>query len=205
MRIEQTSKQIGESQWKWSVWLEGSQAELDAVKHVTYHLHPTFEKPVVKRSKRKTKFRLNRSGWGTFVIKIEVRKKDGSTDWMRHRLRFSQTEPRVFVSAAASEESEIDAVKGVMQNLDIGVSSAKDVPAGEDLSSTIRENIDQSQALIVINGPTPSRWVLQEVETAKALGKPIISIGSNTFYDTGEATQIASMAELEGAMSKLPE
>ena len=92
MRIEQTSEQVGETRWKWAIWLEGSDAELDAVQKVVYHLHPTFANPVVERSQRAANFRLDSSGWGTFVVKLEVHKKDGATEYMRHRLRFSRTE-----------------------------------------------------------------------------------------------------------------
>jgi hypothetical protein len=205
MHIKQTSVQVSESKWTWSVWIEGSDAELNTVQSVTYHLHPTFVNPTVERSNREDKFRLDAGGWGTFVLRAELHKKGGSTDSMRHRLRFSRSEPKTFVSAASTDEAAIDDVKEAVKGMFIGVTSAQDVSPEDDLSSSIREQIDHAKALILINGSLPSRWVMQEIETAKELGKPIISVGQNAFYDTSDALKINSLGELEGVISKLPE
>src|SRR5262245_25262815 len=59
--------------WRWSVWLEGPDAELDMVKEVIYTLHSTFRNPVRRIKDRNTKFRLSTAGWGVFRIFAEVR------------------------------------------------------------------------------------------------------------------------------------
>jgi hypothetical protein len=205
VRIQQTSEEISETQWKWSLWLEGSDEELQSVQEVVYHLHPTFTQSVVTRSNRESKFRIDANGWGTFVVKIEVLKTDGTTEQILHRLRFSRSEPQIFISGSASDEPAIKAVKQVAQNLQMGAICSQDVPVSEDLESTIREQIDRSNAFILINGSTPSRWVMAEVQMARALGKPIVSIGENVFYDTSDSQQIDSIDELQDVIDKLRE
>lgn len=205
MHVEQTSNQVSERRWEWAIWLVGSDDELDEVEKVVYHLHPTFSQPVVEVSDRDTSFRFETSGWGTFVIKVQVIKKDGDEVMMRHRLRFARTEPTVFVSATAAEEKEVEEVKEIMKGLHIGVSTSLDVAWDEDPLSEARQRIDLAKAVILINGTEPSRWVFEEIEAAKALGKPIVSIGPNNFYKASKAMEIGSPVELGDVISKLPE
>jgi transcription initiation factor IIF auxiliary subunit len=75
--IAQAEKYEGHDWWKWSVWLEGSKGLLSEVESVTWHLHPTFPKPVQKLTNQEQSFRLDSSGWGTFWIRAEVVFQDG--------------------------------------------------------------------------------------------------------------------------------
>ncbi len=205
MHIEQTAEQQDERYWKWSIWIEGTKQELGSIAKVVYHLHPTYKKPIVERTNSRTKFRLNSSGWGTFVVKADLHLKDGSVRQMRHRLRFSRAEPKVFVSSAARDTRALDHVRDAVSRLHIGVETAADVEPGEDPASTIQQSIDQAKAYILLDGDTPNRWVMEEMAAARALGKRIISIGPAPYYDTEGALQLDSVAELEGALEKLPE
>ncbi len=80
--------------WNWSVWLEGTGDELDAVKQVVWKLHPSFSPPEVKVRTRNNAFRLESSGWGEFEIHADVHLANGERISLRHGLRFSQTAPR---------------------------------------------------------------------------------------------------------------
>ena len=84
--IEQEASYEGADRWKWSVWLEGPATELDSLDHVTYILHPTFYQPVREVSDRRTKFRLDTSGWGTFTIHAKAKYKDGREIVLDHDL-----------------------------------------------------------------------------------------------------------------------
>lgn len=86
MRIEQGFNYKGEDYWKWWVWLEGPDEELDAVREVTYILHHTFPKPTRKINDRGSKFRLETAGWGVFTIHAKVLKKDGTEEHLTHDL-----------------------------------------------------------------------------------------------------------------------
>ena len=77
IRISQESRYKGNERWNWSVWLEGPDRELDRIKCVDYLLHPTFLEPVRQISDRRSKFRLNSSGWGEFMIYLNIKHKDG--------------------------------------------------------------------------------------------------------------------------------
>jgi transcription initiation factor IIF auxiliary subunit len=86
LSIRQDQSYLGKDRWKWSVWIEGPDTELDAVDHVVYVLHPTFHDPVRKVQDRSTKFRLSTSGWGAFTINAQVVAKDGTETLLQHDL-----------------------------------------------------------------------------------------------------------------------
>jgi len=60
------------------IGFDGSPEQLDAVESVEYTLHPTFPKPVRLVQERSTKFRLESSGWGSFLLRANLARKDGS-------------------------------------------------------------------------------------------------------------------------------
>jgi transcription initiation factor IIF auxiliary subunit len=80
MKLTVAQKQAyqGDDRWKWAVWIEGTNTDLDEIKEVTYKLHPTFPNPLRTVSDRSTKFMLESSGWGTFTIHVKVLLKGGS-------------------------------------------------------------------------------------------------------------------------------
>jgi len=84
--IDQGFEYEGNDFWRWWVRLAGSDAELDAVDHVVYTLHPTFPSPVRTVADRSTSFRLETGGWGTFTIYARVVGKDGSEQHLKHEL-----------------------------------------------------------------------------------------------------------------------
>lgn len=86
LKIEQGSNYKGNDLWKWWVWIEGPDAELDEIDHVVYTLHPTFVRPVRTIKTRENKFHLASEGWGTFTLYAKVVKKDGSSMQLEHSL-----------------------------------------------------------------------------------------------------------------------
>lgn len=88
MTIEtrQSFSYSGKDWWDWSVWLEGTSQELDAVTHVIYTLHSTFRDPVRLIETRSNGFRLDSAGWGGFEIYIEIVRADGSRLKLVHEL-----------------------------------------------------------------------------------------------------------------------
>ena len=86
LHLEQSGEYDGEDYWRWSVWLEGPDDELDAVDHVVYTLHPTFPNPVRTESDRSTNFMLSTAGWGTFTLYARVVHRDGTEDHLEHKL-----------------------------------------------------------------------------------------------------------------------
>lgn len=78
LRVEQGFEYQGNDYWTWWLWIEGPDAELDAIDHVVYKLHNTFPDPVRKVKDRTSKFRLETCGWGVFIVRIRVVGKDGT-------------------------------------------------------------------------------------------------------------------------------
>ena len=86
LRLEQKMHHEGEDWWTWSVWLEGTDQELDDIARVEYTLHHTFPKPVRVVEDRSTKFRLDAAGWGGFTIHATAVPKSGPPRKLKHEL-----------------------------------------------------------------------------------------------------------------------
>jgi transcription initiation factor IIF auxiliary subunit len=94
LRLEQDFQYAGDDYWKWSVWVEGPDAELNQISQVTYTLHPTFPHPVRTISDRSSKFRLDTAGWGTFTIYATAEHKDGRKSALEHELELRYPDGR---------------------------------------------------------------------------------------------------------------
>jgi transcription initiation factor IIF auxiliary subunit len=86
LRIEQDFKYQGSDWWKWSVWIEGTEKELDEIVYAEYKLHPTFPQPIRRIEDRASNFKLNAHGWGMFPIKVKLVKKNGEVVILTHQL-----------------------------------------------------------------------------------------------------------------------
>ena len=98
LRIQQHAKYRENDYWTWSVWIEGSEAELDSIAYVEYTLHPTFPQPVRQIKDRRTKFRLKTAGWGVFTIYATVVHKDGVATQLKHHLELRYPDGAVNVA-----------------------------------------------------------------------------------------------------------
>lgn len=84
--IRQWFEYQGDDWWKWAIWLDGPEGELDLVEFVTYTLHPTFANPVRQVDDRSTKFPLETAGWGTFTIFATPHSQNGEETYLQHEL-----------------------------------------------------------------------------------------------------------------------
>ena len=89
LAVVQTQKYEGHQWWEWSLWIHGSEADLDQIAAVTYRLHPTFPQPIRTVTDRARRFQLRCAGWGVFIIPIEIRLKNGDTIALAHELQFT--------------------------------------------------------------------------------------------------------------------
>ena len=87
--VAQNQKYEGDQTWKWSLWIEGADQDLDRIESVTYRLHSTFVEPIRTVTDRASKFQLRCSGWGVFLIPVEIRLTDGKTIQLVHQLQFT--------------------------------------------------------------------------------------------------------------------
>lgn len=173
IQIKQQAVPKGKDWWEWSVWLEGDKKQLDAIDYVVYTLHPTFPNPVVRVSDRKTKFRLDSSGWGEFTIYLQINKKDGSTTKQEHYLELrdadgpasrtrkksdqsaSPNEPprhTVFVSGGIRDRDAVRAVGDALVEQNIQVTGSQDVTPGQEWQKTSNKIAQADAAVFVISG-----------------------------------------------------
>ena len=87
LTIEQSQEYQGDDWWSWSVWVNGSEDQLDKVAKVEYTLHRTFRQPVRTIETRSNKFRLSTEGWGGFPLYARVFRKDGVFLKLQHEIR----------------------------------------------------------------------------------------------------------------------
>jgi len=90
LRIAQDSEYAGKDYWKWRAWIEGKTDELLKVEKVKWFLHPSFTPSVIVSRERASGFRLEASGWGTFLLRAELRLVDGTDVTLRHHLEFAK-------------------------------------------------------------------------------------------------------------------
>ena len=86
MQIRQSEEYVGDDWWRWSVWIDGSDEELDGIEFVEWRLHPTFPNPVRRETGREGRFRLDAEGWGVFPVIAIVQLKGGEVRRLRHEL-----------------------------------------------------------------------------------------------------------------------
>ncbi len=90
LQAANTSTYLGNGRWHWKIFIEAGQQTLAQIACVEYTLHPTFPNPVVKVCDRYSRFALEATGWGTFVVKIRVFYKDGRIQRLEHQLVFRE-------------------------------------------------------------------------------------------------------------------
>jgi transcription initiation factor IIF auxiliary subunit len=106
-RIKQSSKYIDDGYWDWSVWIESKEPEkLDKIVSVTYHLHHTFPDPVRVVKDRDSKFRLDTSGWGEFIIYIVIKLKGEYVIELEHYLKLSEPKQKAATKSGAKKTSK---------------------------------------------------------------------------------------------------
>lgn len=86
LKINNTSSYSGDGRFDWEVHLEGPKEELDGVKEVIYHLHPTFPDPIRKKINREERFQLKSNGWGEFVMEVQIHYKTGEFETRKYLL-----------------------------------------------------------------------------------------------------------------------
>ena len=92
LSIDQTYEYKGDNYWDWSVWIKGSETNLDKIKSVTYQLHNTFPKPIVVVEDRTNNFKLETSGWGEFTIYAMLIFNDDTVKHIKHNLKLKYPE-----------------------------------------------------------------------------------------------------------------
>jgi hypothetical protein len=176
LRISQEAS-YADKRWDWSVWIDGSDVELDQVESVEWVLHPTFPEPIVLVNERQSKFRLDSFGWGEFEINAHVTAKDGHKQHLKHWLRLPESHDNfihsttdrksaVFISASIADADWEDAVRDALTRRGFHVLTASDLPAGVPADTAISSMLDKATSVVAIFGNKSGPWTEREVMTA---------------------------------------
>jgi len=174
----QQTKQRSETLWVWSVWLEGTDAELNSVDHVTYYLHSTFPDPIVKVDDRESGFRLDGRGWGGFLIRVSVTHRDGTTTELEHQLELEfeesflgaeQAQPRVIVTYPLSESDLANELSArLMQH---GVS-----PVASEAEVGLAQSASAADGVVAILPNRVPLWLEEDIAEAKGMGVRLVAV-----------------------------
>jgi hypothetical protein len=175
------------------VWVEGPEAELDAVEMVRYTLHPTFPDPVRTVTDRQTAFKLDAIGWGEFTIQAQIIRKDGGVVPLQRWIALAPAasprsaggqvhRPRIFVSASAVDRWFVRRLAGHLKEQGVDALSDADVPSDAPLAEAIRAAVTESDLVAVVISGEIRGFAQQELELARERQKAItpILLGRNT-------------------------
>ncbi|MCS6290879.1 MAG: TIR domain-containing protein [Nitrospira sp.] len=199
-RIAQNEEYRGHNFWNWSAWIESTPEDLDQVEFVVWVLHPTFDPSRVECHSRDTNFRLDTSGWGIFRLRAELHLKNKETILISRMLRLTvpndqeetssistiplrfttknsmENTPTVFLSYSSEDESQAQEIRQTVENLGARVLDARSISSGLPLTAAIKKLIRESDAVIgVIGSEYPSPYVIDEMKTATAQDKPVVT------------------------------
>jgi transcription initiation factor IIF auxiliary subunit len=77
MKLVNTYKKIRDDYFSWVISIAGEKKELENIKNVTYYLHKTFPNQMMVSSNSSNNFSRETAGWGEFLIKADVKLKNG--------------------------------------------------------------------------------------------------------------------------------
>lgn len=220
LEIHQAASFAGDGYWKWSVWIDGPDAELDQVQSVEWVLHPTFPNPIVQATQRQDKFRIEASGWGAFEINAHVSTNDGRTQHLKHWLRLEEPggvsaelpheeKPAVFVSAGVKDNLWEEAVRDALARRRLDVLSSSDVPGDAPVETGISATLDRADLVVGIFSDKSGPWA--EREFMKAIKKDLsvvpLLVGSHAklppHLDSSQAVHVAELADVDAAIGQI--
>jgi hypothetical protein len=196
LKVAQSAAPNDQTRWDWSVWIEGTDNELDAIEEVTRKLHPTFTTPIRHVKSRETKFKLSTSGWGEFEIHATLKMKNGRSNSLRHWLKLvdpaepsraapvkgkmapqdsERQRPAVFLSYGLNNASLAAHLANGLKS-DYEVVRDIDIPEGADRRPWNREQIGKSDAVIVLGADESGVSRSPEVKIAQSKGVPVIPV-----------------------------
>lgn len=85
----------GDYKWfDWKIFVDAPKDVLKRIKFVEYELHKSFPYPLRRKKNPRSRFALEASGWGEFLIPITVIFKDGTMKEFEYDLDLSKKWPK---------------------------------------------------------------------------------------------------------------
>lgn len=187
-QVKQDFEYQGSERWKWWTWIESDDdPALAKVASVVWKLHHSFAQPIVEVDDASTKFRIERVGWGTFTIGVEVRLKSKEVVQLEHplelhypeeeKLRRRRSRPQVFLSYGVEDRKLAEAVRRQLSEAGVKVADSQDLNAGLPLEVAIRNQIKSSNAVVnLVTSDVPSRYAQSSLALAQTFGLPVVNL-----------------------------
>ena len=204
IRLQQSSQYRRKDWWFWSVWVGGTDSELDGIESVTYYLHPTFPNPKRTIDDRATSFRLDSAGWGGFEVRADVRMRDGSVLPCSHHLTLEYPDegttkapsspeeaqvaasgtvpseaargPVVFLTSSSADSGVASALGTALEARGIGLMDESTFDPGVPWDASIENAIRSSDMTVAIVSDVPSRFVQMEISASEALEQDVMPV-----------------------------
>ena len=210
LKIGQDYEYIGNDTWKWWVWIDGEESELDQIEAVEYHLHPTFPRPVRQVKDRSDGFRLVAQGWGVFEIKALLKRADGSFDQLSHMLELAyppgsdeavvaekaavrgpdqESRPSVFIAVGTADQVAASDLRTSLAAKGVEVWSDEPLSSGAPWDVAVEQAIEDADAVVALSSDVPSKWVEREVNVANKHGIRVISVALTENAQLPESTE----------------
>lgn len=180
LELKQSNEHKGTREWKWSVWLAGTQAELASVERVVYHLHPTFPDPIRTVTDRKTQFRLDETGWGEFEIVAHVTRKKAAAVTLKAWLHLghppkADAAHAVFISSSLADAPWALELKRAFESAKIAVMSADDA-SEQGFPASLEHTLRNTGGVVMLMSDKTSPWMRYELEAAARVGVPVVEV-----------------------------
>ena len=88
-----TGKRGNYNWYQWRLFVDEPDDVLKKIKNVEYLLHETFPTPLRISNERQSKFALESSGWGSFMVYITINFMDGTSQEQQYYLDLSKGWP----------------------------------------------------------------------------------------------------------------
>lgn len=197
LRIAQDFAYLGNEYWNWRAWIDGSDDELAEVEQVVWILHPSFSQPRVTVRTRANGFRLETSGWGTFLLRAELSLQGGRTQALRHTLTLeypdedtapvrssTASRPRgtsVFLSYSSIDARAAARLREGLTRAGVQVLDQTGVTPGEPMQESLANMMARADAVVtLLSEDEVSPWVSAELGLALAADKPTLALLSET-------------------------
>ena len=158
-----------------------------------YTLHPTFVPPTHRVRNRATKFRLDASGWGEFMINATVEQGSGERVSLRHWLRLDGSQERlheetagafrsVFLSSGLADQSILAHIRKALEaDASLDVSSNQDlqfIASDEPVEKRIRAEMQRAGSAVFVISERQSPWLAAELDFARKHRIPTMIVRS---------------------------
>lgn len=189
LRLVNDSKRVEDDWWEWSVWVDGPAAEVEAIDHVTYRLHPTFAPPVRRVTDAGSHFKLASEGWGEFLIVGDVSFPDKSSARLEHWVELrdpaagaaseaTQKRPRVFLSRVVRDSSLGRELGEELRRRGVDSATIEDAQGGSNWETELNQQLDSTNMVVplVSSFESGSTVVEEEIRIALRRGLPVLPV-----------------------------